>query len=195
MAVENPGYYGGAVPALGPINAPLLIVGLAPGRRGAHRTGLAFHGDASGRALFAALETTGFGLPPVADTTPAELYQCRLTNIVKCLPPENKPTRDELDTCADFLAAELIRPQVIVALGGVAHRAIVRCLGGRQVDYPFGHNQAHRLPDGRWLIDSYHCSRYNFNTGRLTAPMLAGVFEHAAERLAVAGWSPDQQSP
>ena len=161
--------------------AQLLVVGLAPGLRGANRTGRPFTGDYAGDLLYATLAEFGFtdGTSRADPHDGLRLLNCRITNAVRCVPPKNAPTPAEVNTCRRFLTAELdalTDLRVIVALGGVAHRSVVAGYRLRQADLPFGHGAFHDLPDGPVLADSYHCSRYNTNTGRLTADMFRGVF-------------------
>ncbi|MCB1645976.1 MAG: hypothetical protein KDI36_11005 [Pseudomonadales bacterium] len=156
------------MPACGPVDARLLIVGLAPGLHGANRTGVPFTGDASGDWLFAALEQ--FQLTS----------QCRITNAVKCLPPANLPNKTELRRCSAYLQEEILRHQqnpgpVLVVLGGVAHKAVLRAMGHTAGDFPFYHGASTEL-GGMKIFASYHCSRYNTQTGRLTRDMFNGVF-------------------
>ncbi len=161
----------------------MLIVGLAPGLHGANASGIPFCGDASGRFLFAALHRFGYAAAPAGDS---RLVDCRITNAVKCLPPGNRPTASEIVNCNAWLAheiAQLPRGGLLLALGGIAHRAVLRALGLRPVDFRFGHAAEHALPDGRYLIDSYHCSRYNVNTGRLDRAGFDAVIGRARELL------------
>ncbi len=166
----------------------MLIVGLAPGMHGANRTGRPFTGDYAGVLLYETLHKYGFAshAESLAADDELALLDCRITNAVKCLPPDNKPVGAEVNTCNEFLANELktLPPAaVVLALGGIAHRAVVKAVGGRQADFKFGHAAEHAL-DGRFLLlDSYHCSRYNTNTGRLTAGMFRAVFARARELL------------
>lgn len=160
----------------------LLIVGLAPGLRGANRTGRPFTGDYAGDLLYASL--VKYGLANGAYAGRADdglcLVGCEITNAVRCVPPENKPTTSEIATCRPFLAAHIaLRPalRVILALGTIAHGSVLAALGQRKSAWPFAHGALHRLPGGPILADSYHCSRYNTNTGRLTEPMFHAVFE------------------
>lgn len=175
LRIEQPEWWNAPVPAFGDPDAWLAIVGLAPGRQGANRTGLAFTGDAAGELLFATLEKFGLaegGVPRGAI----------LLNAVKCLPPGNKPVPAEIHACRPFLAGgieALPRARVVIALGQIAHQSAVKVLGGRLPKARFGHLAEHRMPDGMVLIDSYHCSRYNQNTGRLTGAMFDAVFERA----------------
>ena len=188
VAEKNPGYYCRPVPPFGDRNARLLIVGLAPGMHGANRTGRPFTGDHAGLLLYETLHKYGFAshAESLAADDELTLLDCRITNAVKCLPPDNKPVGAEVNTCNEFLANELntLPPAaVVLALGGIAHRAVVKAVGGRQADFKFGHAAEHAL-DGRFLLlDSYHCSRYNTNTGRLTAGMFRAVFARARELL------------
>ena len=187
-AAALPGYFNGAVPAFGEGDARLLIVGLAPGLHGANQTGRPFTGDYAGDLLYATL--LKFGLARGSYGRRAgdglALVGCRITNAVHCVPPENKPTTEEVRTCGRFLAAEiagLARLEMVLALGTLAHNAVLRALGLRQNGYRFAHGAVHELPDGPLLADSYHCSRYNTNTGRLTPEMFEAVFEAVVKRL------------
>ncbi len=180
-------YYCRPVPPFGDTQARFLIVGLAPGLHGANRTGRPFTGDHAGIMLYQMLHKFGFSSHEQSTSAddPLELTDCRITNAVKCLPPQNKPVGAEINTCNEYLAAELDTlsdDAVVLALGGIAHRAIVRARGLRQADYKFGHEALHDLGDFR-MLDSYHCSRYNTNTGRLTEDMFSGVFEKARALL------------
>jgi uracil-DNA glycosylase family 4 len=175
-------WHNAPVASFGPADARLLIVGLAPGLRGANRTGRPFTGDWAGDLLYAAL--LRFGLAEGAYGERADdglvLTGARICNAVRCVPPENKPLPAEIATCNRFLAAELAampRLRVVLALGAIAHQAVLRALGLRQAAHRFAHGATHALPDGRRLADSYHCSRYNTNTGRLTESMFFSVFE------------------
>lgn len=188
VAARNPGYYCRPVPPFGDQKARLLIVGLAPGMHGANRTGRPFTGDYAGVLLYETLHKYGFASQAeslAADDT-LTLIDCRITNAVKCLPPDNKPVGAEVNTCNEFLANELRTlpaGAVVLALGGIAHRAIVKAVAGRQANFKFGHAAEHEV-EGRFLIlDSYHCSRYNTNTGRLTVEMFHNVFARARELL------------
>ena len=188
VAEKNPGYYCRPVPPFGDRNAHLLIVGLAPGMHGANRTGRPFTGDYAGLLLYETLHKYGFAshAESLAADDELTLLDCRITNAVKCLPPDNKPVGAEVNTCNEFLANELnaLPPAaVVLALGGIAHRAVVKAVGVRQVEFKFGHAAEHSI-DGRFLLlDSYHCSRYNTNTRRLTADMFHAVFARARELL------------
>ncbi len=184
---KHPDYYCRPVPPFGDRQARFLIVGLAPGLHGANRTGRPFTGDHAGIMLYQMLHQYGFSSHEASTSADdaLALSDCRITNAVKCLPPQNKPVGAEINTCNDFLAAELdtlADDAVVLALGGIAHRAIVRARGLRQADYKFGHEALHDLGDFR-MLDSYHCSRYNTNTGRLTEDMFSAVFEKARALL------------
>ncbi|GAB3683619.1 uracil-DNA glycosylase [Salinisphaera aquimarina] len=185
MRATHPAYHAAPVPAFGPANARLLVVGLAPGMHGANASGRPFTGDHAGVLLYQTLFDHGFSSAPVSLSADdgLQLYDCRITNAVKCLPPDNKPVAAEVNRCNAFLRPELVAAGVLIVLGGVAHKAVIRALGLRQIDYPFGHEAEHRLPDGQVMIDSYHCSRYNTNTRRLTATMFANVFARAQQRV------------
>ena len=183
---EFPGWWNAPVPAFGDPAARIAIVGLAPGKHGANRTGRPFTGDYAGDLLFATLAK--FGLSNDSYDRRVDdglaLNDIIIVNSVKCLPPLNKPTPQEVRTCRPFLArgiAALPNARVFIALGQIAHQSAVKVLGGRLPKCRFGHLAEHRMPDGRVLIDSYHCSRYNTNTGRLTREMFEAVFERALE--------------
>jgi uracil-DNA glycosylase family 4 len=184
---KEPSWHNGPVNSFGDINAKLLIVGLAPGLKGANRTGRAFTGDYAGDLLFASL--LKFGLATGSYDKHIQdglvLKSCRITNAVRCLPPENKPNGTEIKNCAPFLISELRTMQnlkVVLALGGLAHGAILSVLKKRKSMYKFGHNSFHKL-DKFMLADSYHCSRYNTNTGRLTEQMFHDVFRIILKHL------------
>ncbi len=176
------------MPSFGPLDARLLIVGLAPGLRGANRTGRPFTGDYAGDLLYATLGKFGLarGTYGQRPDDGLALVDCRITNAVRCVPPENKPTPAEIAACRPFLAAEIAamaKLKVILALGAVAHRTVLAALGARQAAFPFAHGAIHPVP-GLVLADSYHCSRYNTNTGRLTPAMFERVFEALGPTLA-----------
>ena len=184
VKVQFPDYHARPVPSFGPSRPRLLIVGLAPGVHGANRTGRPFTGDHAGRLLYETLH--GLGLASKAESVHLrdglKLRHCRITNAVKCVPPQNKPVGVEVRNCNDFLGAELAAMDpagVIFALGGVAHGAVLKALALKPKNLPFGHAHEHRLDDGRWLVDSYHCSRYNTQTRRLTAVMFRKVMRRA----------------
>lgn len=183
-------YHCAPVPAFGPREARLLIVGLAPGMHGANATGRPFTGDHAGILLYETLYRFGFASTPrsVAADDGLRLLDCRITNAVRCLPPQNKPTADEVRACRRYLCDDLCRlPKgaVVLALGALAHKSVVAALGLRQRDLPFSHAAEHVLPGGSTLVDSYHCSRYNTQTGRLTAPMFEAVFARLRDLLDV----------
>jgi uracil-DNA glycosylase family 4 len=187
-SVKYPGYHARPVPAFGDSGARLLIVGLAPGMHGANATGRPFTGDYAGILLYQTLFDFGFSNHPesVSCDDGLRLTGCRITNAVKCLPPGNKPQLEEVRNCNRYLHAEisaLPRPGVIIALGKIAHDAVLRALDLRLSAYPFAHAQLHRLSTTRLLIDSYHCSRYNTQTRRLTPEMFAQVFHLARTAL------------
>lgn len=179
---KHPEYHARPVAPFGDPKARLLIVGLAPGMHGANRTGRPFTGDYAGILLYETLHKFGFANRPesVARDDGFALIDCRITNAVKCLPPQNKPEPAEIRTCNRFLADELAaspEARLILALGLVAHKAVLMALGLKQGACAFGHGARHALPDGRILIDSYHCSRYNTQTRRLTTADFHDVFE------------------
>lgn len=178
---DYPEYHAKPVAPFGDSHPKLLIVGLAPGMHGANATGRPFTGDYAGILLYETLYKFGFASKPVSEhkNDGLKLKKCRITNAVKCLPPGNKPTGDEINTCNHYLTAELsgLNPgTVILALGTIAHKASLMALGLKQKGYPFGHGHLHELTEGRWLLDSYHCSRYNTQTGRLTEKMFHEIF-------------------
>ena len=179
-----PSYFNGAVPGFGDDAPWLLIVGLAPGLHGANRTGRPFTGDYAGDLLYETLETFGLSRGDYAKEADdgLTLVGCRISNAVHCVPPENKPTPAEANTCRVFLDHEIrSNPNLkaMIALGTIAHNAVLSILGMRKVAYPFGHGRVHPLPGLPTLIDSYHCSRYNTNTRRLTPEMFRDVFTTA----------------
>lgn len=181
VKAKNPTYFCKPVPPFGDANAKLMIVGLAPGMHGANRTGRPFTGDHAGILLYESLYKYGFATKPqsFAADDDLQLINCRITNAVKCLPPDNKPLPAEITTCNQFLAAELQQSNsgsVILALGNVAHLAVLKAFGLKVKDYKFGHAVRHHLPNGLILVDSYHCSRYNTQTKRLTKTMFHQVF-------------------
>jgi uracil-DNA glycosylase family 4 len=186
LRIEYPPWWNAPVNAFGDPDAWLGIVGLAPGKHGANRTGRPFTGDASGPLLYDTLAKFGLasGAYEAKPDDSLQLHGTIVINAVKCLPPENKPTPEEVRTCRPFLdrqVAMLPKARIFIALGQIAHQSAVKVLGGRLPKAPFGHLAEHRMPDGRILIDSYHCSRYNQNTGRLTAAMFEAVFARALE--------------
>jgi uracil-DNA glycosylase family 4 len=194
---RRPDYHARPVLPFGDARARLLVVGLAPGMHGANRTGRPFTGDYAGILLYETLHAFGFGSQPesLAADDDLRLSDCRITNAVKCLPPENKPEPAEIRTCNHYLAAELQNSpevKVILALGLVAHKAVLMALGFKQSALAFGHGARHVLPShelapagsrGRILIDSYHCSRYNTQTRRLTSADFQDVFRKIRKEL------------
>jgi uracil-DNA glycosylase len=186
--VANPGWFNGAVPSFGSLDGRFLVVGLAPGVRGANRTGRPFTGDFAGTLLYQTLIKYGLATGVYA-ADPADgvaLRDCRVTNAVRCVPPANLPTPAEIAGCNPFLTAELASMphlKVVLALGGVSHKAVLRARGLRQSHVPFAHGAVHTLPDGLLLVDSYHVSRLNTNTGRLTTPMFEAVIADIVRRL------------
>ena len=180
----EPDWHNSPVPSFGRSDSPLLIVGLAPGLRGANRTGRPFTGDYAGDLLYATLLELGLanGRYLARADDGLTLNSCRITNAVRCVPPQNKPTPMEMRTCQRFLTASLsamANLRCILALGRIAHDSTVASLGLRKSHYPFGHGSKHALRDGLVLVDSYHCSRYNTNTGVLTAEMFRDVMRIA----------------
>ena len=190
LRVRYPDYWNRPVPASGPTDARLIIVGLAPGLKGANRTGLPFVGDASGTLLTKVLDRLG------------ALDEVRITNVIKCLPRNNKPTGLEIKRCRPFLEADLFlrddlsiqrtaplkreaKHQVYFALGRVAHDELIRAFGYKLKDRPFEHGARHQLARDVWLFDSYHCSRYNVQTGRITETMLHSVLKRALKKACV----------
>jgi uracil-DNA glycosylase family 4 len=177
---REPGWFNAPVPAFGPREARLAIIGLAPGLRGANRTGRPFTGDFAGGLLYHTLNEYGFarGRYDARADDGLELIDCRIVNAVRCVPPENKPTTAEIANCRPFLKQDLAdMPNLvaIVALGRIAHDSIIVALGARPAAAPFGHGQVHRI-GAVTIFDSYHCSRQNTNTGRLTPDMFRAVF-------------------
>jgi uracil-DNA glycosylase family 4 len=186
LKLEYPDWWNAPVPAFGDPAAWLVIVGLAPGKHGANRTGRPFTGDFAGELLYATLLKFGLahGSYEARPDDGLRLNGAIICNSVKCLPPENKPVPEEIANCRPFLSAQLDalpKARVYIALGQIAHQSAVRTLGGKLSAHKFGHLAEHRFPGGEVLIDSYHCSRYNQNTGRLTAEMFEAVFARALE--------------
>ena len=184
----HPDWFNAPVPSFGDPKPELLIVGLAPGLRGANRTGRPFTGDYAGDLLYRTLLKSGFATgkygADIADGL--ALRRARITNAVRCVPPQNKPERAEIAACGRFLMAELAAaPQIraILALGAIAHDAVLMAKGLKRAHYKFAHGAMHELPDGTLLADSYHCSRLNTNTGTLTPQMFETVIASLAERL------------
>lgn len=184
----HPGYHAAPVAPFGERNARLLIVGLAPGLHGANRTGRPFTGDHAGILLYETLYRHGLANQPegAARDDGLKLRGCRITNAVQCLPPANKPAPGEIAACRRYLAAELQglrRGAVVLALGVIAHQSVLRARGLRPARYPFRHGAAYELPPGLRLLDSYHCSRYNTQTRRLTPAMFDAVVRRARRLL------------
>ncbi|MBV9554328.1 MAG: uracil-DNA glycosylase [Alphaproteobacteria bacterium] len=184
----HPEWHNAPVPPFGPESAELLIVGLAPGLRGANRTGRPFTGDYAGDLLYATLRKFGFASGHYGGRIDDGLMlrNARITNAVRCVPPQNKPETAEIAACGRFLSAELSALptlRAIVALGAIAHNAVIAVKGLRRGAFPFSHAALHRLPDGVLLADSYHCSRLNTNTGTLTTEMFEAVFAALKQRL------------
>ncbi len=191
--VKSPSWFNGAVPSFGDAGASLLIVGLAPGLKGANRTGRPFTGDYAGELLYATLLEFGFakGRYEARIDDNLQLADCMITNAVRCVPPENKPTPAEIATCRTFLAARIAQMpnlKAIIALGRVAHDSTLSALQCCKSSFPFAHAARHELPSRVALFDSFHCSRYNTNTGRLTPERFRAVF--AAVREAIAAPQP-----
>ncbi len=185
---DHPDYHARPVPPFGDPRARLLVVGLAPGLHGANATGRPFTGDHAGILLYATLHRFGYASRPVSTAADdgLELRGCRITNAVKCLPPQNKPTGPEIRACNPFLAAELTglpEGAVVLALGRIAHDAVLDAAGVRRGRFAFAHAAEHHLGAFR-LVDSYHCSRYNTNTRRLTPAMFDAVFARVGALLA-----------
>jgi uracil-DNA glycosylase family 4 len=186
LRISHPDYWNAPVPASGQEDSPLLIVGLAPGMHGANRTGVPFTGDASGDLIFKALDALDI------------VQSVRITNAVKCLPVQNSPNGNEINNCQPFLREELSvhlkRPAAtLFILGGVAHRAVLKALDLKLKDYPFSHGEVNLLPGSVTMISSYHCSRYNTQTGRLTEPMFMRVIRQAASTAGLLA-SPNTQT-
>lgn len=189
---EHPDYFALPVPSFGQPSQPLLIVGLAPGMHGANRTGRPFTGDFAGILLYQSLHKFGFAtsgeaLDAAGNANPAlSLKNCRLTNAVRCLPPQNKPELSEIKQCNRYLAQELVllpHNAAVLALGTIAHNAVLMAWQLRKTHYPFKHGAQYQLPNGATLFDSYHCSRYNTNTKRLTTPMFEQVIANVAAQV------------
>jgi uracil-DNA glycosylase len=178
----QPGWHNAPVGSFGAPSARLLIIGLAPGRRGANRTGRPFTGDYAGGLLYPTLLKFGLACGRYAASSDdgLELLDCRIVNAVRCVPPQNRPVRDEIVNCRRFLEGEIMSPpspKILLPLGSIAHASALRVLGLREADYPFRHGVLYHLDGGRLLAPSYHCSRQNLNTRRLTPAMFESVFE------------------
>jgi uracil-DNA glycosylase len=190
--VENkklyPDYHAKPVPPFGVNKPKLLIVGLAPGMHGANATGRPFTGDHAGIILYEMLHKHGFSNKPVSTdiNDGLKLKHARITNAVKCLPPDNKPVGEEINTCNSYLHEELKtinKNAIILCLGQISHKAVIKAFGLKQKDYPFSHGGLHVLDNGKKIIDSYHCSRYNTNTRRLTEEMFDDIFKRIRSEL------------
>ena len=190
-AEKFPDFHNGPVPSFGSLDSRLLIVGLAPGLKGANRTARPFTGDYAGDLLYPTLEKFGFskGAYKASPDDGVELIDCRITNAVRCVPPQNKPVGAEVNACRPFFVDEMAAMgnlRVILALGGLAHKATLAALGYKQSAFAFGHNAMHDIKVDDFpvlLANSYHCSRYNTNTGRLTTEMFEDVFTQVRARL------------
>ncbi len=188
--LKFPDKYNAPVPSFGSIDAQLLVVGLAPGLKGANFSGRPFTGDYAGELLYPTLIKFGFarGQYGAGIDDGLKLADARITNAVRCVPPENKPTGQEMNTCLDFLKNEIAAMKnlrLIISLGLISHNSVLKTLGQKQSAHKFAHGAVHEL-NGVRLMDSYHCSRYNTNTGRLTEDMFHDVFRAAQEQLSTA---------
>jgi len=184
----HPDWHNAPVPAFGDLDARLLIVGLAPGLRGANRTGRPFTGDYAGHLLYNSLVKFGFakGVFRERKDDGLTLIDCRITNAVRCVPPANKPTPDEIKTCHRFLAAEIgamKNLRAMLTLGTISHNSVLAALGQRRAAFPFAHGAAHAMPNKISIVNSYHCSRLNTNTGRLTTEMFESVIASLRTRI------------
>ena len=191
VKASYPDYHCRPVAPFGDAAARLLIVGLAPGMHGANATGRPFTGDYAGILLYETLNLYGFSNKPVSKcrNDGLKLQNCRITNAVKCLPPENKPLTEEVKRCNNYLANELDAmptSAVVLALGTVAHKAVLRALGLKLTQFKFAHGHVYAVREDLLLVDSYHCSRYNTQTGRLTTMQFHAVFDRIQELLS--GW-------
>ena len=178
---RSPDWHNAPVPSFGSLSARLLIVGLAPGLKGANRTGRAFTGDFAGDLLYDTLLKFGFatGVYRADPEDGLQLHDCMISNAVRCVPPENKPTPAEIAQCRPFLEATIAampRLIAVVVLGRIAHDSTLRTLGCKLAAYPFAHGARHQIRPGLAMFDSFHCSRYNTNTGKLTPAMFTAVF-------------------
>ncbi len=187
-AQKNPAWFNGAVPSFGVENASFLIIGLAPGVTGANKTGRPFTGDWAGELLYSTLDHFGFskGQYNQRGDDELELVNTMITNAVRCVPPQNKPIGSEIKQCRPYLKArieQLPNLKIMLCLGKIAHDSTIAAFGARQKDYPFGHTHRHEIND-YVIYDSYHCSRYNTNTGRLTTEMFFDVFAQIKKALA-----------
>jgi len=188
-ARKFPDFFNGAVPSFGEDSAELLVIGLAPGLKGANRTGRPFTGDYAGDLLYDCLQKVGLatGEYQKHPDDGFTLINTMVTNAVRCVPPQNKPIGEEVNNCRPFLnarIASLKNLKVYLALGKIAHDTAIRNFGLKLKDYPFGHARTHQLPDGKVLVDSYHCSRYNVNTGRITEEMFLDALSLCKDAMA-----------
>ena len=192
VRAEHPDYHAQPVSSFGEVSTKFLIVGLAPGMHGANRTGRPFTGDFAGILLYGSLHKYGFAtsadpLNEEGNANPElQLQSCRITNAVRCLPPQNKPEPVEVKTCNGYVAEELAmlpKGAAVLALGTIAHQAVLTALRSRKSEFPFGHGARHQLPSGLTLFDSYHCSRYNTQTKRLTTAMFESVIAAIASHV------------
>jgi uracil-DNA glycosylase family 4 len=184
---KEPEWFNGAVPSFGDPDAKILIIGLAPGMTGANRTGRPFTGDWAGDLLYATLDKFGFcdGTYDRRSDDGLALKEAMITNAVRCVPPQNKPIGAEINQCRPFLKARidgLPNAKVLLCLGKISHDSTVRALGLKLKDHPFGHGTEYQL-DGATLLSSYHCSRYNTNTRRLTEEMFEAIFARARKLI------------
>lgn len=187
---KYPGYHAGPVPPFGMGQAQLFIIGLAPGLHGANATGRPFTGDFAGILLYETLYQFGFSNRPVSEhvNDGLILQNCHISNAVKCVPPENKPTGVEINNCNVYLQTELKGlpdGALVLALGHIAHNSVIKALALKQKDFPFGHGRRHALSTALEMLDSYHCSRYNTQTGRLTVKMFQDIFHKVHKILAI----------
>lgn len=181
---KYPDFFNKPVPSFGTLDAALLVVGLAPGLKGANQTGRPFTGDYAGDTLFETMLKTGFATGTYAKVASDDLHlnDSMITNAVRCVPPQNKPTGEEVLTCRPFLINQINVMQsrklrILLSLGKISHDTVLKTFGYKLSAYPFAHKAVHKLPNGLTLVDSYHCSRYNVNTKRLTEEMFVEVFE------------------
>jgi len=189
IKTTHPDYFAAPVPAFGDANPKLLIIGLAPGMHGANRTGRPFTGDHAGILLYQTLFDLGLSSASTSESADdnLKLHGVRITNAVKCLPPQNKPDTGEIKNCNPYLKEEIDALPIacnLLALGKIAHDATLRSYGLKLSAFKFAHAAEHTLPDGRKLFDSYHCSRYNTQTRRLTEPMFLDVVSKASHVMA-----------
>ena len=196
--LKHPDWHNNPVRAWGATNAKLMVVGMAPGMAGANRTGRPFTGDHAGDLLFETLTRAGLtrGTYDRSPNDGLELIDTIIANVVRCVPPKNKPVAEEVNNCRPFILATLEAQREVktfFALGRIAHDAFLTTLGLRRASFPFAHGAQHDLGDGRALIDSYHCSRYNTNTGVLTTPMFENALFSAAKRAGIGRWAPEKR--